>query len=125
MLELRLKGIAAGTDSGDLNKLQEQVASIEAKQIKDSNKLDSVDSSLEKVKKELAELDAGRIRRDLDKIHSLVHQFATKADVEKTNSEIARIRSLIVDIKDDHSALKDRVAKLEELVDSNMKWTRE
>jgi uncharacterized protein YpuA (DUF1002 family) len=101
------------------------VSAIEAKQVKDSNKLDSVDSGLEKVKKELAELDAPRIRRDLDKIHSLVHQFATKADVEKTNSDIARIRSLIADVKDDHSALKDRVTKLEELADTNIKWTRE
>jgi chromosome segregation ATPase len=123
-LEERLKGLGNGDTSG-LEKLQEQVNAIDAKQVKDSAKLENVDSALEKVKKELAELDAVRIRRDLDKLHSLVHQFATKADLEKFNSEIARIRSVIADVKDDHSALKDRVAKLEDLMETNMKWTKE
>ena len=123
-LEERLKGLGSGDTSG-LEKLQEQVNAIDAKQVRDSAKLENVDSALEKVKKELAELDAVRIRRDLDKLHSLVHQFATKADLEKFNSEIARIRSVIADVKDDHSALKDRVAKLEDLMETNMKWTKE
>jgi flagellin-specific chaperone FliS len=101
------------------------VNAIDANQVKDSAKLDNVDKALEKVKKELAELDAVRIRRDLDKLFSLVHQFATKADLEKFNTEIARIRSVIADVKDDHSTLKDRVAKLEDLMESNMKWTKE
>ena len=124
LLEERLKGLGGGDASG-LEKLQEQVNAIDAKQVKESTKLDNVDNALEKVKKELAELDAVRIRRDLDKLHSLVHQFATKADLEKLNSEIARIRSVIADVKDDHSALKDRVAKLEDFMETNMKWTKE
>ena len=70
-------------------------------------------------------MDAPSLRRDVSKLHSMVHQFATKSDIEKLVQDVARIRSLISDFKDDFSSLKDRVAKLEDLVEANMKWTRE
>ncbi len=47
-------------------------------------------------------MDAAGLRRDVSKLHSMVHQFATKADIEKLFSETTRIRTLIGDIKDDH-----------------------
>ena len=95
------------------------MADLDSKQVKDSAKLEEVEKALDKVKKELAELDAARLRRDFDKIQSTVLSLATKADIEKLSSEIARIRSLIVDLRDDQHALKDRVAKLEDLVETN------
>lgn len=82
-LDRRLAGMGGSGDAAALAKLQEKIDAIEEKQTKDSTRLDSVNNALEKVKKELAELDGARLRRDVEKLHSSLHLFAKKADLDK------------------------------------------
>ena len=73
-LNERLQNLnAGGADSEELLKLKAQVNDLVAKSQKDEARLEAIEALLDKLKKELSELDAARLRRDLDKLHSLVH----------------------------------------------------
>jgi peptidoglycan hydrolase CwlO-like protein len=69
-LNRRLAGLGDSEDAEKIAVLEKKVETIAEKQTKDSSRLDTVNSGLEKVKKELAELDAPRLKKDVEKLHS-------------------------------------------------------
>ena len=71
---------------------------------------------VEKLKKEIANIDAAKIRQELMQLNQIVLNSATKVELQAISIEVRRSHTLIQDTRDDVKLLQQKVAKLEGLL---------
>lgn len=62
--------------------------------------------------KEVHETDGPRLRADVEKLNHEAFKMCQKSDLEKLGLELARVKNMVMDLKDDASAMKAQVTKV-------------
>ena len=100
-------------DKKQLNDLLERLAKVETAERADRVDIDELKAQVKSVMDELRAMDGPRLKRDVDHLNKEMHQLATKTELERVNSEMQRIRSMIADLRDDEDSLQTRLSKIE------------
>lgn len=92
----------------DNNNLQDQIDSLlarikkmEEEQKKSNDRIQALEDMVEKLKKEIANIDAAKIRQELMQLNITVLNSATKVELQAISIEVKRSHTLIQDSRDD------------------------
>lgn len=104
-------------------RLQDQIDSLLARMKKaeedqkiSNNKIQTLEELIEKLKKDLANIDTAKIKQELMQLNQLVLNSATKVEMQQLSLEVKRALSAIQDTREDLKLLQQKVAKLEGLL---------
>ena len=107
----------------DHNNLQEQIDTLmarikkmEEEQKKSNDRIQALEEMVEKLKKEIVNIDAGKIRQELMQLNQMMLNSATKVELQTMNIEVKRAITGIQDTREDLKLLQQKVAKLEGLL---------
>ena len=107
----------------DHNNLQEQIDTLIAriKKMEDEHKksndrIQALEEMVEKLKKEILNIDAAKIRQELMQLNQMMLNSATKVELQTMNIEVKRAMTGIQDTREDLKLLQQKVAKLEGLL---------
>lgn len=81
-----------------------------------NNKIQTLEELIEKLKKDLANIDTAKIKQELMQLNQLVLNSATKVEMQQLSLEVKRALSAIQDTREDLKLLQQKVAKLEGLL---------
>lgn len=107
----------------DHNNLQDQIDTLMARikkmedeQKKSNDRIQALEEMVEKLKKEIVNIDAAKIRQELMQLNQMMLNSATKVELQTMNIEVKRAMTGIQDTREDLKLLQQKVAKLEGLL---------
>ena len=107
----------------DHNNLQDQIDTLMARikkmedeQKKSNDRIQALEETVEKLKKEIVNIDAAKIRQELMQLNQMMLNSATKVELQTMNIEVKRAMTGIQDTREDLKLLQQKVAKLEGLL---------
>ena len=93
-----------------------RIKKMEEDQKKSNDRIQALEDMVEKLKKEIANIDAAKIRQELMQLNQIVLNSATKVELQAISIEVKRSHTLIQDTRDDVKLLQQKVVKLEGLI---------